>query len=346
MFRQLMLMLVLGLSACASPDLKPFADGTAALTGAMLASQDVLIEKSLQIQPGLPDPVSIGERIAEMKQNRALLREHLALLEEYSEALMNLSAAGKSAPQSIARVQNAANSILGTFAASKTLLIPDPLKNALTVFVRLRTDAKLLEVVQIADPALDPIVEKVQELSASQLALAGLIVERWENSLPEDMKLASSVHGQLLKKQNNGGADIVYDALGAIRENLENCDFEPGGSNHCDFAKYLADYNKAVSTRRDAEQSAAALERALRPSAQAFKSLGVAMAEWKGTRQRGHAEFMKLANFWRADHRTILEHLKTCTGLKGVFKGRCKAFSAENLQLVAGLFKMAAALPF
>jgi len=166
------------LPGCAVPDLQPFADSTALIHRAVLATDTDI--------PAWLEDAGQHEQAAAFAQHLAVRTQAMNAVLGYSESLAHITAAGQSGAQSAGAVADSLNGLLGAVKAAPLAGgAVSSLATAYDAIAQVRAASAFADAVQQADPAIQGIARILQEDLKSQESLLPQLVPLLKLSVVE-----------------------------------------------------------------------------------------------------------------------------------------------------------------
>lgn len=324
-----------GLSACAVPDIRPFAEQTEILAEAVAFEQASTVsqmEAAVAQARGLG--TSRGDSFASSLEaskdgydvNAKVVNSLLNQAVAYSQSLASLAEKGDDGPE-------AANTLIGSVKRFGIFPISgflEPTGIAATVLTEIADAVTLIQVrsslsesVQAAQPGVDALANGIARIYAPDGKQAELV------------NLLASTHKSLLPVQFGQDALFAHREakrrLEALREGLvgrvrDTSCLDEGGCLDADQRADLDNLNNVIESTTEAFN--------------AFSAARDDVDTWQADRGRNAAALVEGVAVWAQEHRRIAEYLQLCDGL-AVIEGACPGFSTERfrekLSLIANL---------
>jgi hypothetical protein len=344
----------LALAGCATPNVQPFAEQTAALATAVSGEQKRIAVKYEQVvdlyseackragkraQPKSNAPAkepdcSTRDKLKEDAKTYSVVREALesvfASAVIYATRLAELSSAGETgsaAAQSLLGSLQRLGSIGGFAVAAPIEGLKVALDKIATAVTRVQAQDSLAQATATADAAIQAIADGIAEI---RVAEANHVNSLFQGEIAVALTLANEDLVGLFED-----ATISREALSAnVRmrtaqlAKLNECGPEPdtrpqpgkkASTDPCDLLR--ADLRGAEELGRLLEQ--------LRPQYDEYMARRAAAVRWRAERKENFTMVGKAAQAWKAEHAKVVQYLQRCGGLRAV---RCGTLDAGALR--------------
>jgi hypothetical protein len=324
-------------AGCATPNLTPFADQTAALAGAIEGEQREVALKFAQViqlyedacrklgaERGKTQCEQVGVRrknLESFDDSRRVIDDLMQRATVYAVTLAELAKAGETgstAAQSLVTTVKQFGSVLGIGGAISAGAA-DTLQMISQAATRLQAQRSLADASEHAHEAVGVLADGVVAIYKETSGLAiGLYSDEYE--------LISLVAGEglvALFQDASAGRDIVNARIRQQRDTLSRlggCDTATGDERKgCDALK--RDLGNAEDLRR-------VLDR-LRPDYEAVVAKRAAALRWREQRSENAKAIVKAAGAWKEEHARAAQALKRCGGINAY---RCVELNAATLK--------------
>lgn len=323
------------LAACTSPDVGAFKQSTTALTAGLTGGQIALVADAESVAAKMPDPTRLQSRITSLKSDEKLVREAATALSAYAASVANIAQSGEDGADAANSMLNNVTSAIGSVSGTTPQLpsILDPITSALGKIVQQKQNLKLYEIMDLVKGDIDKFATKLGALHTSEAGIIDALAGYWSDTrddLNQYHNAYDKLKEQLVPTQAIAAATISFDVTTCM--NAPPCDYVQISANH-----------KAAQANANAKLTELqALMNEIQPYEESYQAHQKEIETWRATAKARINAIPDLAKAWKNDHAAIISYLETCTKSSGIFKSKCGAFSAGNLQLFGALLGKAA----
>lgn len=333
--RFLVILPLILLSACASPDVGAFKQSTSALTSGLMDGQLALIADAEAVAAKMPDPGRLKTRISNLKKDEKQVKEATAALAAYATSVANLANSGEDGATAAQSMLNNVSSAVGSVSGTTPQLpgILDPITTALGKIVQQKQSKKLYEIMELVEEDVNKFATKLGALHTSEDGIIDGLAGYWSDTrddLNQYHVAYDKLKAQLVPTQAIAAATISYDVTICMN------------TPPCDYAQLSTDHKTAQAQANAKLTELQALINELQPYEDSYQAHQGEIAAWATKAKARIGAIPDLAKAWKSDHATIIAYLETCTDVVGIFNSKCGAFSAGNLQLFGALLGKAA----
>jgi hypothetical protein len=333
--RYLILLPLILLGACASPDVGVFKQSTSAFTSGLMDGQLALVADAETVAAKMPDPDRLKPRIAGLKKDEKLVKEAAAALAAYATSVANLANSGEDGADAAQSMLNNVSSAVGSVSGTTPQLpgILEPITTALGQIVQQNQNKKLHEIMKLVQDDVNAFATKLGDLHTSEDGIIDALASYWADTrddLNQYHVAYDKLKGQLVPTQAIAAANISYE--------VTSCMNRPP----CDYAKLSADHKTAQVQANTKLSELQTLKNELQPYEDSYQAHQQEIATWTTKAKARIRAIPDLAQAWKNDHAAIIAYLETCTNASGIFNSKCGAFSAGNLELFGALLGKAA----
>lgn len=349
--RLLILLPILILGACAAPDISAFKQSTFALTTSLDENQTKLVSSGKTIVTKFGDPAdqpddALKQQLEDMIKNVSDLntqgkqvRAITLVLATYTSSVARMARAGKDGEDAASELKSNIETTISTLTGDETLL-PDSIttfSGAIADVVQLGKNKELYEIMEDVKGEIGAIATALETIGTSEIGIVDSLEKFWRTERP-DLSNHHSAYMMLEKKLGK----IDHEAKTEFSFKLTACANDP---DNCDVVQLSENRTAELATQVAEIGKIQAIIEILKPYEEAYQAWDKEIRDWRTETEKHVTAIPSLAVAWRSDHEEIIEYLKSCTGLGGVFDKKCGAFSADNLQLLGKLVG-GALLPF
>lgn len=305
---------LLCLSGCATPNMQPFADGAAKLsTSVRLTNSSV--ETKLSTLAETHDALKTPSE--DFGEAAKIFNDMANLASSYSASIAELAAAGETGGEAAQKVMDTINGFPELLGLKNPALIPasigglavgNAIQQAAELWNRKEVQEDLLEAIEVADPA-------VQALANAFGKMYGRPVNGVDQHYPVIIKRAASLVKSGLKRK-----------IGAKKLKF----YKDSEKVESDAISTLG-RNKSLSAEVEATLM---MRERIRPDVLAYYSDVQAIQEWEARQLAISYLIADSARAWALEHKRLLIWFKQCGGAR-YLKNDCGQFSASSLSALA-----------
>lgn len=340
------------LGACASPDVGSFQKSTVALTVRIDENQKLLASSATTVADSFGDLsfyssaagpagapsqqqqlATLKTQVSKLTGQSKQIRQLTLVLVSYADSIAKLAQAGDDGTKAALDLKSNLESTISQISGSQTTL-PNSITTLADVAGRLVQLGKNKELYEIMDTAavknaINGVADGLSStmLNADTLIVSGL-VDFWRlqrADLRNGHKAYRALERQIATIERSAGFEVGRDTVTCV--NNANCDYDALLQTHQSKQKERADEIGKIK----------ALMEELKTTEEGYQAREAEIAEWQQETLAHLAGIKSLSAAWKKDHQTIISYLKDCTGFSGIFKKKCDAFSAANLELFGKL---------
>jgi|GEM_PF-6446859 len=337
-------LLLSSLSACATPDVGPFATSTAVVESSIGSHFDPILQKATEASALAPDAQKkreLSEQVDKLEQHVQSLRASLAVLTGYStqlSALAGSGAGGKEAADSLIKSVNDSVLRVGAQKPIASASAADPISSLLGALQSVQANAALHEIVEQTHGPVAEISKTLREILGKTNAFANLVGDFWMEHQPDSFRMSAGARKSLEETISSLQSRKYGEAAAAI----EKCKID----SDCDVEGEIAKLRRSQE-RLDSQIAALKQWRAVYvEDAQKYDALIEEDRRWRDENVARATSYSKLVDAWVADHQALGDYLKSCSKAAGILEPRCRAFSASNITLGFRLAGLAFGAPF
>lgn len=218
-FKSLSPLFLAALTGCQTPDLKPFADSTAAMNSAVKGGQKVFVGELLAIKAADPTATYIDKSLTDFTNHWSQRLAVMDAMVEYSEQLAAVADAPRQRAENTKAVGDAVGKVsaaFGPYGAAVTGAI-DIVRKVDGLAAQARAAHTLQEAVEKADPVLTNVVvllshdfKKMEEtLRLARITLPGILKSPHGDALEARKKLTAfttNLYSKLLEVGSTNGS--------------------------------------------------------------------------------------------------------------------------------------------
>jgi len=339
------------LAACASPDVGAFKQSTIALTNGLNENQAKLVTSGEAIvaefgKPANQPTAALQTELQKMVNNVATLdtqgkqvRAITMVLTSYTSSVARMARAGTDGEEAAEELKSNVESTISTLTGNETIL-PASINTFAAVIadiVQLGKNKELYEIMGELKTTIDAVAGTLAAISTSEITFIDGLDKFWRTQRPdlENHHIAYAALEKQLKQVDTDPQIAFSLKLRACANDAANCDLDQLSQDRTDIqAAQVAELGKIQ-----------AIIEVLQPYEEAYQAWNTKITDWKSGTEKHVKAIPALAAAWQTDHQKIINYLKDCTGMSGVFNKKCGAFSADNLQLL-GKIVGGSLLPF
>lgn len=349
--RYLILLPLMLLGACASPDVGAFKQSTLALTTGMNENQAAFVQSSENILAKLDDGQSTAAQLSKIKTSVSTIKSHGAdveaatvVLAAYASSVADLASSGAdgadAAQSMITNLTTAVSSLTGN--ASSVPSMVDNVTNVLGLIVTQKQNKKLYEIMDDVDEKIDEVAAKLGSAANGEISMVNSMATQWGLG-----RKGLRRHHESYVNLKSQAAELDAVAGDHIAGEVANCDptAAAGDADYCDYTDVSTSYKAALAATAKKRSEILTLMNEIQAHEDNFQTWQKEIVAWKAQSTARVSGIPAMANAWQKDHAAILEYLKVCTKAVGFFNSKCGAFSAANLELFGALIGKAA-FPF
>jgi len=351
-FRQFLTIVavLLLVSACATPDIKPFANQTAVLAGAVEGELTAIESKFTQIEEWAETKEDANKWIEQRKRyvvQKLVVSAVLSDTVKYSTALVELAEAGETgsaAVDSIVKTMNGFASVVGIAgmpANFATSVAGKALKEIATAVTRVQAQNKLRDVILTTsgtDGAITLMAALIEDIYADVQLNFIAALNREERRLIQNRIGVNAL--QFYRSISDDRELENYYAN--LRLLLPDKSQNPSAKRFCEISKTekMVGGKKVVEVKNTScilgveIQSMAALHQVLavlQPKEIQYKDLNSKAAKWQKARTGKAAAIVAAVKVWVVEHQKLADVLEQCGGLRAL-NSKCGNLTAANLK--------------
>ena len=348
----LALCITLFVGGCATPDFRPFATETAALGGAIAAEQAEVATHFAQIKgkaetrnPGDSRVKQLEKDQARYEANAAALNQVVDLAVSYSDALVELAAAGETGSKAVDSLADTFNGFSSTIGiASPIAALPawatSLAKELAQVATRIQAQKGLAEAAATADPAIKRIAQLISELFAwpngEQAGIAAGLQSTEEGVLRDiigknRIAFYRGINVDEVKVGERPAQTRLEYFFGDVDDRIAKqnpaagiCGMtspQPGGDSNCLTGQTVQSLEAVVNILSGIEPQFLAYTRDL-----------AASRKWFEQRRAASGPMSAAVNAWATEHGKLARKLQECGGLHAL-RASCGNLTFANLKL-------------
>lgn len=358
-WRVTLLAIVTLLTGCATPDLKPFAEETAALGSALSAEHvevagkfDQIVDKARSRDPRDSRLTRLAEQQEIYVKNASAIDLVMDTVVNYANTLVELAESGETGPQAVDSLSKTLKGFESTLGATIPLLPPwvgALVKEIAQGVTRIQAQKSLADATKAADPTIKHMAAVLSDLYA------------WPNGAQAQVVTGIHIVEQGVLEDVAGPQRLVfYRGL-----NVKLIPAEAGRPSQTRLEWFFRDLNDRIGKQRPAAgicglaglrgddpncltgETAQSLEAivsllsGLEPQYLVYTRDVAASKKWLEHRKAASKPIVESLAAWAADHAKLAKKLEECGGLRAVRKS-CGNLTFANLkQSVARLKSIA-----
>lgn len=316
------------LSACATPNIKPFADQTTRLASAVVAEHEQIAAGWDVLREPLGD-TPYPEQQASFKKSTDAINGLLQQAIAYSERLVELADAGEKGAEAADSLLDtvkkfgAVGGIPGLVASDAAAKVLEKIAAAAS---RIEAQKSLEEATREAQPAVDMLADGIEEL---------------EGKLPTLVRTLGREQSRVVTERVGPNLVGLYEAVKAKREGIYSGIYQK--VLRFDPAKgFCVDDNNNVDHACKASQEFKAIEALnnivgpLEPSYGDYSKRQASIRAWTSERVSKSKDIGVAAKAWAEEHKKIAGILQKCGGFRAI---KCHDFGAGKLKLAVDKLK-------